>query len=133
MNLIGEDEKRPNTPLPESVIYEVHVKGFTKLNDRIPEVSRGTYAGLGSAEAIEYLKNLGVTAVELLPVHAHVDDKVLLDRDLTNYWGYNSIGFFAPHGDLFGFRRYGGAGDGIQNDGAESSRRRSGSHSRRRL
>ena len=99
MNLTGETRNDRTRRCTESVIYEVHVKGFTKLNDRIPEGVRGTYAGLGSAEAIEYLKNLGVTAVELLPVHAHVDDKVLLDRDLTNYWGYNSIGFFAPHGD----------------------------------
>jgi isoamylase len=69
------------------------------LFDQVSERWRGTYAGLGSAPAIEYLKNLGVTAVQLLPIHAHVDDKVLLDRSLTNYWGYNSIGFFAPHGD----------------------------------
>ena len=91
------DDRRPGIPLHESVIYEVHVKGFTKLHPDIPEKLRGTYAGLGSAPAIEYLKSLGVTAVELLPVHAHVDDKVLADRGLTNYWGYNTIGFFAPH------------------------------------
>jgi isoamylase len=93
------DDRRPNTPLPQSVIYEVHVKGFSKLMDAIPEELRGTYAGLGSGPAIEYLKKLGVTGVELLPVHTHVDDKGLLDRHLTNYWGYNSIGFFAPHGE----------------------------------
>ena len=62
----------------------------------MPEELRGTYAGLGSAASIEYLKSLGVTAVELLPVHHHVDDKALIDRGLTNYWGYNTIGFFAP-------------------------------------
>jgi isoamylase len=93
------DDRRPNIPLPQSIIYEMHVKGFTKLFDAIPEKIRGTYAGLGSGPAIDYLKNLGVTAVELLPVHAHVDDKLLLDKSLTNYWGYNTIGFFAPHGD----------------------------------
>src|SRR5262249_51431052 len=71
-------------------------KGFTKLWTRVPEGLRGTYAGAGSEPAIEYLKALGVTAVELLPVHAHVDDKALIDRGLRNYWGYNTIGFFAP-------------------------------------
>src|SRR5438128_10157704 len=93
------DDKRPGTPLHQSVIYELHVKGFTKLCPYMPENLRGTYAGLGSAAALDYLKNLGVTAVELLPVHAHVDDKALLERGLTNYWGYNSIGFFAPHAE----------------------------------
>ena len=93
------DDRKPATPLHQSVIYEMHVKGFTKLWPNIPEKLRGTYAGLASDESIAYLKNLGVTAVELLPVHAHVDDKVLVDRGLDNYWGYNSIGFFAPHGE----------------------------------
>ena len=93
------DDKRLGIPLAESVIYEVHVKGFTKLCPDVPQELRGTYAGLGSTAAIDYLKNLGVTAVELLPVHAHIDDKALIDRGLTNYWGYNTIGFFAPHGE----------------------------------
>src|SRR4051812_2381912 len=97
--------RSPGIPLAESVIYEVHVKGFTKLCPNVPEELRGTYAGLGTPAAIEYLKGLGVTAVELLPVHAHIDDKLLADRGLTNYWGYNTIGFFAPHAD------YGGTGD----------------------
>ncbi len=90
------ETQRPQTPLHRSVIYELHVKGFTKLNQKVPEEMRGTYAGLGSEAAIEYLKDLGVTAVELLPIHAHINDKALVDRGLTNYWGYNSIGFFAP-------------------------------------
>jgi len=89
--------KRPNTPLSDTVIYEVHVKGFTKLWNEIPEKLRGTYAGIANENAIRYLKNLGVTAVELLPVHTHLNDKALVDRGLTNYWGYNSIGYFAPH------------------------------------
>ena len=93
------DERRPGIPLDRSVIYEIHVKGFTKLCPGVPENLRGTYAGLGTTAAIDYLKNLGVTAVELLPVHAHIDDKPLLDRGLTNYWGYNTIGFFAPHAE----------------------------------
>ena len=93
------DDRRPNIPLSQSIIYEVHVKGFSKLFEAIPENLRGTYAGMGSDPAIEYFKNLGITAVELLPIHAHVDDKSLQDRSLTNYWGYNTIGFFAPHGE----------------------------------
>src|SRR4029077_750734 len=92
------NDKRIGIPLAQSIIYEVHVKGFTKLCPDVPEELRGTYAGLGSAAAIHYLKKLGVTAVELLPVHAHIDDKGLIDRGLTNYWGYNTVGFFAPHG-----------------------------------
>jgi isoamylase len=90
-------DKRPGVPFAESIIYEAHVKAFTKLCPEVPEELRGTYAGLGSAPAIGYLKSLGVTAVELLPVHAHIDDRALVDRGLTNYWGYNTIGFFAPH------------------------------------
>jgi isoamylase len=93
------NDKKPDTPFFETVIYEMHVKGFTKLRSDIPEHLRGTYAGLASQEAISYLKNLGVTAVELLPVHASLDDKALVDRGLTNYWGYNSIGFFAPQAE----------------------------------
>jgi len=92
-------DKKLGVPLHNSVIYEVHVKGFTKLCPDVPEELRGTYAGLGSAAAIDYLKKLGVTAVELLPVQAHIDDKLLIDRGLTNYWGYNTIGLFAPHAD----------------------------------
>ena len=91
------DDKRLGIPLHRSVIYEVHVKGFSKLWPDMPEELRGTYAALGSPAAIDYFKKLGVTALELLPVHAHIDDKALIDRGLTNYWGYNTIGFFAPH------------------------------------
>ncbi len=90
-------DRKPGIPLHKSLIYELHVKGFSKLWPEIPEELRGTYAGVGSAAAIDYLTKLGVTAVELLPVHAHIDDKVLIDRGLKNYWGYNTIGFFAPH------------------------------------
>ncbi|MFL6584811.1 MAG: glycogen debranching protein GlgX [Chthoniobacterales bacterium] len=94
----GED-KPPRIPMNESVIYEVHVKGFTQLHPDVPAELRGSYAGVGSEPAIKYLKELGVTAVELLPVHHHIDDKALLDKGLTNYWGYQSIGFFAPHAE----------------------------------
>ena len=92
-----QGDRKPSVPLHSSVIYEVHVKGFSKLWSEVPEELRGTYAALGSAPAIDYFKKLGVTAVELLPVHTHIDDKALIDRGLRNYWGYNTIGFFAPH------------------------------------
>ena len=89
-------DRQLKTPLEETVIYEVHVKGFTKRHPDVPEELRGTYAGLASEPALEHLTRLGVTAVELLPVHQHVDERELVDRGLTNYWGYNTIGFFAP-------------------------------------
>jgi isoamylase len=92
-----QGDKKPATPLHSSVIYEVHVKGFSKLWPDVPEELRGTYAALGTPAAIDYFKKLGVTAIELLPVHTHINDKVLVDRGLRNYWGYNTIGFFAPH------------------------------------
>ena len=85
----------PRRPLDETVIYEVHVKGFSKLWDAVPEGLRGTYAGLASPAAIEYLTKLGVTAVELLPVHHFITPKHLIDRSLIDYWGYNTMGFFA--------------------------------------
>ena len=83
-------------PWDNTIIYETHVKGFTKLHPGVPQRLRGTYAGLGSKKAIEYIKSLGVTSVELMPIHTFVNDSYLLDKGLTNYWGYNSIGFFAP-------------------------------------
>jgi glycogen operon protein len=84
------------TPWTETVIYEVHVTGFTKTCPDVPENVRGTYAGMASPAAIDYLKKLGVTAVELLPVHSHVDEPMLAEKGLSNYWGYNTLGFFAP-------------------------------------
>jgi len=90
------DDRPPNIPWHDTIIYETHVKGFTKRHADIPPALRGTYAGLASAPAIEHLKRLGMTAVELMPVHLFVDDKHLVDRGLRNYWGYNSIGFLAP-------------------------------------
>lgn len=91
------DDRRPKTPWADSVIYELHVKGFTKLHPGIPEELRGTYAGLAHPAAIEHLTKLGVTAVELLPVHQFAHEDHLLRRGMKNYWGYNSIGYFAPH------------------------------------
>ena len=96
----------PRIPLAESVIYETHVKGVTELHPDVPEEIRGTYAGLGHPAAIKHFTDLGVTAVELLPVHQFVQDSHLEEKGLRNYWGYNSIGFFAPHGE------YSAAGDG---------------------
>jgi len=92
-------DRPPDVPLHQSVIYEVHVKGFTATHPDIPELLRGTYAGLGHPVAIEYLQSLGVTAVELQPVHQFVHDAHLVEQGLRNYWGYNSIGFFAPHNE----------------------------------
>jgi glycogen operon protein len=90
------DDRRPGTPWADTVIYEAHVKGFTARHPDIPEDIRGTYAGLASPPAIAHLQRLGITAVELLPVHARVDERALVDRGLTNYWGYNTLGYFAP-------------------------------------
>jgi isoamylase len=90
------DDRRPQIPWNKAIIYEMHVKGFTKLHPEVPENLRGTYAGLSSDAAIRYLKTLGITSVELQPVHHHVDDRNLVDRGLVNYWGYNTLGFFAP-------------------------------------
>lgn len=90
------DDRLLNTPWHETIIYELHVKGFTMQHPDVLPHLRGTYAGLASAPAIEHLKKLGVTAVELMPVHTFVDDRYLLQKGLRNYWGYNSIGFFSP-------------------------------------
>ena len=91
------DRPRPNHRYADTIFYEVHVKGFTMNHPEIPPELRGTYAGLGHEAAIAHLTDLGVTAVELLPVHQSVPEPFLLDRGLTNYWGYNTIGYFAPH------------------------------------
>ena len=92
-----EGDRRLSTPWNQTVIYEAHVKGFTKLRPGVREDLRGTYAGLASEDAVAHLKSLGVTAVELLPVHHIADEHFLADKGLTNYWGYSSIGYFAPH------------------------------------
>jgi glycogen operon protein len=91
----GESSRR-FTPWDRTIVYETHVKGFTKLNPTVAEHLRGTYAGLGTKEVVDYVKSLGITTIELLPVHTFLNDSHLLEKGLTNYWGYNSIGFFAP-------------------------------------
>jgi isoamylase len=90
------DDRRLDTPWTQTVIYEVHARGFTMTRDDIPSPLRGSFAGFCSPEVIDHLVRLGVTAVELLPVHASVDDRYLIAKGLRNYWGYNTIGFFAP-------------------------------------
>ncbi|MDB4976661.1 MAG: hypothetical protein JWN48_5002 [Myxococcaceae bacterium] len=91
-----EGDEPPRTPLHRSVIYEAHVRGLTMQHPDVPEAMRGTYCGIAHPAILNYLRDLGVTAIELMPIHAFVDDKTLLDKGLRNYWGYNSIGFFAP-------------------------------------
>lgn len=95
-NFDWEGDKPLQLPYHKSIIYETHVKGFTKLHPDIPEEIRGSYAGLAHPVTIQYLKDLGITAVELMPVHHFISDRHLQERGLTNYWGYNTIGFFAP-------------------------------------
>ncbi len=91
-----EGDRHPSIPWEETVIYEMHVKGFTACNEAIPEEMRGTWSGVAHPASIAYLKDLGVTAIELLPVHAFVDDPFLTDKGLTNYWGYSTLNFFTP-------------------------------------
>jgi len=90
---------KPNIPLDHAVVYEAHVKGLTKLNPDLPEELRGTYAGLGHPSTIAYLKGLGVTSVELLPIHQSVSEQRLIKQGLANYWGYNTLNFFTPHAE----------------------------------
>ena len=97
-------ERAPETPWERTVIYELHVRGFTKMHPAVPAELRGTYAGMGQPDVVAYLKALGITAIELLPVHAFIDDYHLLEKGLRNYWGYNTIAFFAPE------PRYSGTG-----------------------
>jgi glycogen operon protein len=100
-----EEDRALCLPLSDAVIYELHVKGFTKRHPEVPEALRGTYSGLVSKPSIQYLKRLGVNAVELMPVHAFLTDKHLAEKGLTNYWGYNTTNFFSPEA------RYSGSGD----------------------
>ena len=105
------DDRPPRTPWHKTIIYELHVKGFTQNNPNVPEHLRGSYAGLASESAIKHLTDLGVTAVELLPVHLHLDDRHLIENGLKNYWGYNTLGFFAPEAT---YRNAGIAQDAVQ-------------------
>ena len=91
----GRDQP-PQVPWERTICYETHVRGFTRLHPAVPSRLRGTFAGLATKEVVEYIAGLGVTAIELLPIHSFINDSLLLDKGLTNYWGYNTIGFFAP-------------------------------------
>jgi isoamylase len=93
------DDRQLRIPWQKTLIYELHVKGFTKLHPDVPEPLRGTYAGLGTDPVLKHLQELGITAVELLPVHYHLNDRHLVEKGLTNYWGYNTLNFFAPDND----------------------------------
>src|SRR3954471_18566940 len=98
---------KPLVPWDRTVIYETHVRGYTKLHPGVPEKLRGTFAGLSHHEVIKYVKSLGITTIELLPIHMFVNDSYLLDKGLTNFWGYNSIGFFAADSRYLGDPRRG--------------------------
>jgi isoamylase len=100
-----QGDRPPRTPYGETIIYEAHVKGLTETHPDVPEEQRGTYAGVAHPAVIDHLKRLGVTTLELMPVHQFVNDSTLQDKGLSNYWGYNTIGFFAPHS------HYSAAGD----------------------
>jgi glycogen operon protein len=104
---------KPRHPLADIILYEVHVRGFTATHPGVPTELRGTYAGLAHEAALQHLVDLGVTAVELLPVHRSVPEQFLVDRGLTNYWGYNTIGFFAPHANYSAAARAGQPGGEI--------------------
>ncbi len=95
-NFDWRDDRPPRTPWSETIIYELHVGGFTRLRDAFPEHDRGTFGALGHRASIDYLRGLGITAVELLPIHAFARDRHLLEKKLTNYWGYNTLSYFAP-------------------------------------
>ncbi|MFZ4593314.1 MAG: glycogen debranching protein GlgX [Verrucomicrobiaceae bacterium] len=94
-----QGDRLPSVPWQQMVISELHVKGFTKLHPQVPEELRGTYAGLCQPAVIDHLKRTGITSVQLLPVHQHLDDGWLVDKGSTNYWGYNTLSFFAPHNE----------------------------------
>jgi glycogen operon protein len=90
------DDRRPGVPWADAVLYELHVRGFTRTHPDVPEAQRGTFLGVASDAAIEHLRSLGITTIKVMPVHAHADEPALTARGLTNYWGYNTLGYFAP-------------------------------------
>ncbi|NMN94927.1 glycogen debranching protein GlgX [Antrihabitans stalactiti] len=102
-----QSDRAPKRPYNETVIYEAHVKGLTATHPDIPEELRGTYAGLAHPVVIEHLKSLGITAIELMPVHQFLQDQMLIDQGLRNYWGYNTFGFLAPHNEYASARKPG--------------------------
>ena len=125
----GRREMRPNIPWEDTIIYEAHVKGLTQKRDDVPPGLRGTYGGLSSPAMIDHLKRLGVTTIELLPIHGLVDDRTLVEKKLVNYWGYNTLSFFAPEA------RYcaGQSARRLPHHGGAAARRRHRGDARRRL
>ncbi len=107
-------DARPNIPWSKTIFYETHVKGFTKLHPALPEELKGTYDGLGHKDVVGYIKSLGITSIELLPTHYFPDDSHLLDKGLKNFWGYNSLGFFAPASRYYGPRAMAGFRDMVR-------------------
>ncbi|CDM62390.1 MULTISPECIES: glycogen debranching protein GlgX [Rhizobium] len=110
----SEKDTRPGTPWSRTIFYEAHVNGMTRLHPAIPEELRGTFEGLAEREIVQYVKSLGVSSIELLPVHYFPDDPHLLDKGLRNYWGYNTIGFFAPASRYYGPRGLAGFRDMVR-------------------
>ena len=90
------DDRSPNVPWHETIVYEAHVKGLTNLRKDVPPAWRGFFRGLAAPSVIEHLRRLGVTSIELLPIHAFLDDRMLFEKGLRNYWGYNTFGYFRP-------------------------------------
>ena len=126
-------DRPPRRQYADTVIYEAHVKGLTQRHPAVPEELRGTYAGVAHPAVIEHLQQLGVTAIELMPVHHFADDSILQDRGLHNYWGYNTIGFLAPDSKYSSSSSAGRPGAGVQGDGPRAARRRHRGDPGRRL
>ena len=127
------DDRPPSVSWPDTTIYELHVRGFTRRHPGVPRELQGTYAGLAHPEVIGHLTALGVTAVELLPVHHFVTESQLARSGLTNYWGYNSLGFFAPHAAYAASGSRGQQVAEFKHDGQGAARCRARGHPRRRL
>ena len=127
------NDRAPQTPYHETVIYEAHVRGLTMRHPEVPAEQRGTYAGLAHPAVIEHLQRLGVTAVELMPVHQFVAEQFLVARGLTNYWGYNTIGFLAPHNGYSSAGQRGEQVQRVQVDGEGAARGGHRGHPRRGL
>ncbi len=126
------DDRPPNIPWSRTLIYECHVRGMTKLHPDLPGHLRGTYLGMVSDPILDHLRSLGVTAVELLPIQQAMSERRLQELGLSNYWGYNTIGFFAPD-PAFATGVHGRASARVQDHGEGVSPRRNRSHPRRRL
>ncbi|WP_152339391.1 glycogen debranching protein GlgX [Pseudorhizobium flavum] len=109
------EANRPNVPWASAIVYETHVKGFTQLNPALPQELRGTFDGMGHAASVDYIRSLGITSVELMPVHYFPDDQHLLDKGLHNFWGYNTLGFFAPASRYYGPRGLEGFREMVRN------------------